>query len=269
MRKLAFLLIVLAAPAAWAGRGASFGSVMDAIHTRNADVIISELERAEKLICAQCVAPVMELLDDSDYRVREVAAWWFSKRPMLQAAVTMQSLARLAGGDARQAEYAADALGTFRHPAAVPALAGALDRGYPAATKVAILRALGTIADPDGEAAVVHGLADGAPEARRAAAQAYYDLRGRRDGAALVPLLGDGDTAVRRQAAAAIGSYRQPAARLPLETLLASDPDPIVRRNAAWALVKLGDPASQDALARAASSDPVNFVRSVAKAGVR
>src|SRR5262249_48760342 len=158
------------------------GSVMDAIATHNADVIISELERAEKLICAECVPHVMGLLDDPDYRVREAAAWWFSKRPMLKGAVTMQSLARLTGGAAHQAEYAADALGTFRHPSAIPALAGALDRGYPSSTKVAILRALGTIADPDGEAAVIHGFSDGDAAARQQAAQAYYQLRGHRDG---------------------------------------------------------------------------------------
>ncbi len=48
MRNLTFgALLLLAASTAFAGRGATFGSVMDAIATNNADVIASELERGE------------------------------------------------------------------------------------------------------------------------------------------------------------------------------------------------------------------------------
>lgn len=270
MKKLSFLiaLLLLVPTAAFAGRGASLGSVRAAIATGDADVIISELERAERLVCGACVGPVMDLLDNDDYRIREVAAWWFARRPMLKSAITMQSLARIAGTDPSAAEKAADVLGTFRHPSVLPALAGALDRDFPAATKVALVRAIGTIADPSGESAVVKALGDGSAETRAAAAQAYYDLRGRRDGTPLLPLLGDGDVSVRRQATAVLGSARLPAARVALEGLLAGDKDAIVRRNAAWALSRIGDPASRGALERAAADDPVNFVRSVAKAGL-
>jgi HEAT repeat protein len=266
MRKTLIALSLLVSSVALAGRGGSYARIATAIASNDADTIIAELERAERLICARCVAPVMELLDHDDYRVREVAAWWFARRPMLKAAITMQSLARLA--DPATAARAADVLGTFRHPSAVPALATALRAGLPSEARAAAVRALGTIAHPSAEAAIVGALSDPDAATRAAAATAYYDLRGTRDGAALVAGLADGDARVRREAAAVIGNLRTASARAALEGLLASDPDALVRRNAAWALGQLDDPASRPALERAAASDPVMFVRSVARSGL-
>src|SRR5262249_26597082 len=143
------VLLLLAAGTAFAGRGATYGSVMDAIATNNADVIASELERGEWLTCAACAGPVLELLDSDQYRVREAAAWWLSRRPVLAAAGTMQSIAGTRGNDAKAAEYAAAALGTFRRPNTLPILAAGLQRkDFPASTKVALVRAVGTIASP-------------------------------------------------------------------------------------------------------------------------
>lgn len=263
------LLVIGGATETRAGRGASYGSIVEAIRTGNADVIASELERAERLACAECVAPVMELLDSDEPRVREVASWWFARRPMLKAAITLQSVARVMGPDGKQAERAADVLGTFRHPGVLPALAAAIARpDFPAATKTAAVRAIGTIADPDGAPAVMVALTSAAAETRIEAVRAYGTLRGHRSGAELVALLSDADVAVRRQAAASVAAYRQAGARAPLETLLAHDPDPLVRRNAAWALLKLADPAARPALERAAADDPVAYVRSIARAGL-
>jgi len=267
MRKLLILVAILAATPAWGGRGATFDSIMSALASRNADVIASELERAERLVCARCVGPIMELLDDDDYRVREVAAWWFARRPVLAAAITMQSIPLIQGTDAVAAAHAADVVGTFRHPGVLPVLAAALARtDFPGATKVALVRAVGTIGDPAGLPAVVGTFADAAPEARAEAIRAYDNLRGPRTGGELTSLLGDGDVGVRRVATAAIAQFKVADARAALEGLLAADPDPFVRRNAAFALVKLG--GSRDALQRAADGDAIMFVRSVAKAGL-
>lgn len=262
-------LLFMAAPAS-AGRGASHASIQAAIRTQNADTIISEIERAERLVCGGCIETVMALLDHPDYRVREVAAWWFARRPAQKAEIHERSVARLAGSDATLALYAADVLGTFRHPAAIPALAqAAARRDFPAATRAAAVRALGTIGDPSAEAAIVGVLGDASPEVRLAAVRAYYELRGARSGAPLVALVADADLEVRRAATAVLGSYRLASARAAFETALASDPDPIVRRNAAWALGRIGEAASRGVLEAAAASDPSSLVRGVARAAIR
>jgi HEAT repeat protein len=273
MRKLAQTVLVLlvagAATPAFAGRGATYGSIMDAIASGNGDVIAAELERAEYVVCSACEEPVMELLDSSSFQVREAAAWWVARRPALAAAVTLQSVARIQGGDAKAAEYAADVVGSLRHPGVLPVLGSALKRAdFPAATKAAVARAIGTIGDPDGLPAVAGALADSGAATRVEAVRAYAALRGTRTGTELAPLLGDADATVRREAAATIGQFKVAAARPALENLLLHDQDPQVRRNAAFALKKLGDPASRAALQQAASSDPVMYVRSFAQAGL-
>jgi HEAT repeat protein len=273
MRKLILSALLvsstLVATPAFAGRGASYGSIMDAISSNNGDVIASELERAEFLACAACTGPVMELLDHPSYQVREVAAWWLARRPALADAATVQSIARLQGSDATAAEYAADVLGAFKHPRAIASLAAGLNRSdFPASTKVAMVRAIGIIGDPSGMSAVAGALADNAPETRAEAVRAYDSIRGARGGTELVPLLVDSDKLVRRQAAASVAPFRLSTARAQLENLLANDADPLVRRNAAFALLKLHDPASRPVLQKAADSDAVMFVRSTAKAAL-
>ena len=265
---LAVLAATLVAGDAWAGRGSSLGQVKAAIRTNNADVIASELERAEKLVCGQCVGEVLVLLDNADYRIREVAAWWIVRRPVISEAVTAQSYARLAG-DPVSARNAADALGTFRHPQALPALDAALDRGFPDETTEAIVRAVGTIGHPQGEALVLKAMALPGPATRVAATKAYWELRGTRSGDALTGLLTDASADVRRAATAAIGSYQVPGARGTLESLVASDPDVQVRRNAAFALGRIGNAGSYATLKAAADGDASSIVRGYAKAALR
>src|SRR5262249_25947724 len=171
--------------------------------------------------------------------------------------------------DPIQARNAADALGTFRHPNALPALGAALDRGFNDEANAAIVRAVGTIGDPSGEAIVVRGIGAAGAQTRAAAAEAYWSLRGTRDGAPLAAVLGDGDAGVRRSATAALGSYAVASARPALERLVSSDPDPLVRRNAAYALGRIGDGASYATLKACAEGDAISYVRSYAAAALR
>jgi hypothetical protein len=250
-----------------AGRGSSLEKIQVAIRTGNADVIVAELERAERLVCARCVAPVMVLLEHPNPRVREVAAWWFARRPVLKAAVTRTSLVKLADADASKAVAAADALASLRAVDSLPALADAMSRPE-AQVRLSAIRAFGEIADPRGEAAVVSALLDTAPGVRRAAVEAYAALRGMRDGEPIVRLLGDTDPGVRREATAVVGELRTALARVGLEAALRADSDALVRRNAAWALGKLASSGSRPVLKAAAESDPVAYVRSVAAASL-
>ena len=269
---LAFVLLSggLASTPAHAGRGARYSTIMSAIQSNNADVIASELERAERLVCGRCVEPVRALLDHPEYRVREVAAWWFARRPALKAELTTEALTRLQSGDTIRVRNAADVLGTFRHPQVLPAIQAALGRSdLGAEAKVALLRAVKTIADPRGEAIAQAGLREADPTVKVAAVHALWALRGTRGGQALAPLLTDADVDVRRQTTAVMGSLKAAELRGALEGLLASDADWIVRRNAAFALGTLGDAASRGALEAAAGGDASSMVRSVARASIR
>jgi len=246
----------------------SSASIGRAARTGGATTIEAELERAELLACSACINTVMALLDHPDYAVREVAAWWFARRPALAREITDRARASLAGDDDVAARNAADVLGALEHPAAIPALAGAIgrmDRG--AEVRAAAARALGRIGHPDGIPALARALEDPDASVRARAIDAWHRIRGQIDAAPIAPLVSDPDATVRRLATAVVGDLRAAAARVALEQRLASDPDAAVRRNAAWALGRLGDPASRPAL-EAATSDPSGLVRMVARAAV-
>jgi HEAT repeat protein len=250
-----------------AGTGATAGSIYNAINSGGSDAIISELERAEKLICAQCVDMVLPLLGDDDYRVREVAAWWVAKRPSLALIVTEQSLDNLVTGDSVSVRNAADAIGTFRHPRVVSALTQTLNRSdIDAEARLAVTRALGTIGHPAGADAVERSMQDPDPTVRFTALTAWQLIRHRTEALGAVALLNDSDLKVRRQATALMGVYKMDSTREALEAQL-QDPDPGVRRNAAWSLGQIGDADSREALL-AATNDESGLVRRVASASL-
>jgi hypothetical protein len=259
---------IFAGGSAQAGRGADYYSIMDAINSDNPDVIVSELERAEKLACGACINPILGLLDDSRYQVREVASWWVARRAALMNTVITRAIVILNGSDSVSALHAADWLGTFREAVGIQPLISALDAGFDDATGEAIVRALGTIGDPRVRPGIERAMAIGGPLTRAMAANAFTSIRGISDGTPLIPLLSDPDTGVRRAASGAIGAFRVSAARDRMHSLLINDPDAIVRRNAAFALYKLADPASVGVLVQAVNYDPVSYVRSYAGAAL-
>lgn len=263
-------IILTAAQTAHAGRGGSHSRIQNAIASGSVDAITAELERAERLICgSSCIEPVMALLDDPRYEVREVAAWWFARRPAQKQELTERSLARLQGNDSIQARNAADILGTFRHPVAIPALSAAAQRqGLSAEARLHAVRALGTIGHRDGNAALRAAMQDASAGVRLEAVSAWLEMRHQQDAAPVVGLIADADVHVRRKAAAVAGGLRDAGARLALEAQLAGDEDPAVRRNAAWALGRIGDTASRPAL-EAATSDASSLVRTTARAALR
>jgi HEAT repeat protein len=260
--------ISLAAPA-HAGRGASAATVERAIQSNVPSAIIGEIERAEYLWCgSRCIDAVMALLDHPDYSVREVAAWWFARRPAQRREIAERAAAYLAGNDSVLARNAADALGTFRHPDAIAPLAAAAARAdlAPEARHAAV-RALGTIGDLAAAPAIARAMGDADAEVRAEAVRAWLALRGQRSAAPVVALVADADPLVRREASAVVGNLRAGDARLELERRLAEDLDSSVRRNAAWALGRIGDPRSRAAL-EAATGDASGLVRGVARAAL-
>ncbi len=255
----------LGAGTAQAGRGGSAARIHDAIASGSTDAVIAEVERAERLTCSACVEPLMELLDSPRYELREVAAWWFARRPVIKAQLSSQGMTALAGSDSIAARNAADMLGAFGHPQAVPALVtAATNRSLTAEARAAAVHALGIIGHRSATAGLTTALADSDATVRLAAVDAWAAIRGQTGAAPLVARLADADASVRVRAAAVVGTLHERTGLAALETALAGDANPEVRRNAAWALGELGDASARPALT-AALIDASGLVRKTAQ----
>jgi HEAT repeat protein len=264
--KLAAVAFMLAtSSAAFAGKGGSFAKVRQAVQSGSQDAIIAEVERIEGLTCPDCVTLITQLTEDNRVEIRQVAAWWFGKRPALKQVLAEQMTGDLANGSSFQVRNAADFLGRIREYKSLPALRIAITRGdLSAEAKLAIVRAVGYMAHLDGNSILVTAMHDGDATVRAAAVDAWRDVLGQKSVTPVVGLLSDADAHVRAEAAIVVGAYADATARTTLEHLVTTDADVFVRKNAAFALGKIGDAGSRDAL-YAATSDKSGLVSSVAK----
>lgn len=255
-----------------AGRGASTGSIKNAIASNSPDAIVAELERAEKLTCISCTEPILKLVDHPSARVRDAAAWWLGKRGA-RAEVIESMKARLTAQDPLAARNAADVLAGMRDRATLPALSAYMMNPLDESSGQAAARAIGAIGHPAGLAPLKSAFAHPLAGVRAAALEHIRDLRAPigaksvTDATALVPMLSDSDPAVRRQAALTIGFVKDATATGALSALLAGDAVPQVRKAAAWALGQIGDGTGANALL-AAERDADPLVRSVATAAL-
>jgi len=264
----AAVVLALAPATALAGKGGSAGAIRDAVSSGSPDAIVAEVERAESLICDECVAILTGLTEDPRPAVREVAAWWFARRPALRDMLVNQFAADLPRGTTIQVRNAADFLGRTRTLTALPQLRAAIHRAdLGVEGRLALVRAVGFMAHPSGNEVLTTAMADPEPTVRAAAVAAWRDVLRQASAGPVVALLGDRDATVRAQAAGVVGGMKERAARPALEALVVGDPDPFVRRNAAWALGQLADPASRAALQQA-SGDASALVHGVAKAAL-
>lgn len=264
---VALVLVAATAPAV-AGKGGGAAKIERAVASGSVDAIVAEIERAEALNCDACVQLVTGLTAHARYEVREVAAWWFAKRPALAKALAEGFVADLASPDSIEVRNAADFLGATITYRALPALRATIQRTDLAPdARLALVRAVQTMAHLDGAPVLVAAMRDGDASVRAAAVAAWRELRGQQGAAPVVGLLADGSAKVRAEAAAVVGAMREQSGRTALEALLASDADPFARRNAAWALGRLGQAASRDVLVRA-TTDSSGLVRMTAKAAI-
>jgi HEAT repeat protein len=264
----AVAVLVLAPSAAHAGRGGSAAAIAAAVRSTSTDAIIAEVERAEGLMCEACIQTLTNLTEDPRFAVREVAAWWFAKRPALKDMLASQFASDLSQGDTIKVRNAADFLGRTRTYTALPQLRAAIHRSdLGSAAKLALVRAAGFMAHTGGNEVLTTAMADADASVRAAAVVAWRDMLGQRTALPVVARLGDADANVRAQAAGVIGGMTEQSARGTLEILVVRDPDPVVRRNAAWALGQLGNAASRAALLQA-TTDKSGLVRGVAKAAL-
>jgi HEAT repeat protein len=267
--KLAAVAITMfvAAPA-YAGKGGSNAAILQAVNSGSTGAIIAEVERTEGLMCEECVQTVTNLTEDSRYAVREVAGWWFAKRPVMKDVLATSFISDLGNGDSIRVRNAADFLGATVTLKALPALRAAINRtGLTSEAKLAIVRAAKVLAHTGGNPVLVSAMGDSDANVRAAAVTAWRDILGQKDAAPVVPLLGDTDANVRAQAAAIMGVFHQTVAVGTLEQLVVKDGDSVVRRNAAWALGQIGSASSLQALTTA-TTDSSGLVRQVAKAAI-
>jgi HEAT repeat protein len=265
--KLAIAL-TLVAGSAFAGKGGSNAKIVAAVQSGSSDAIIAEVERAEGLLCEECIQTVTNLTEDSRYEVREVAAWWFAKRPALQKMLADQFKQDLIGGDSTRVRNAADFLGATVDYTSLPALRQAIVRsGLTSEAKVAIVRAVGALKHVDGNGILATAMSDQDAAVRVAAINAWRDVLGQTSVTPVEAKLVDGDAKVRAAAATVVGAYADRNARATLEQLVTTDADPFVRRNAAWALGQIGSRESAAALTQAAR-DTSGLVKLVAKASL-
>jgi len=264
----AVAFLVLAPAAAYAGKGGSAAAIQAAVRSTSTDAIIAEVERAEGLMCTECIQTLTNLTEDARYEVREVAAWWFAKRPALKDMLAAQFVGELPQGDTIKVRNAADFLGRTKTYTALPQLRAAIHRSdLGVEAKLALVRAAGFMAHTGGNEVLTTAMADGDAGVRAAAVVAWPDVLGQKTAQPVVALLGDRDARVRSVAAGVIGGMVEQGARGTLEALVVQDPDSTVRRNAAWALGQLGNAASRAALQQA-TNDPSGLVRGVAKAAL-
>ncbi|MBA3460250.1 MAG: HEAT repeat domain-containing protein [Deltaproteobacteria bacterium] len=263
---VAFLAFV--ASPAYAGKGGSAAKIKDAIRSGSVDAITAEIERAESLTCSECVQAVTNLLEDDRYAVREVAAWWFAKRPGLKDLVAATMVDDLANGSTIKVRNAADFLGRTVTYTSLPTLRVAINRdNIGPEGKLAMVRAVSYMGHIGGNPVLTTAMADRDAGVRAAAVTAWRDILGQTSAAPVAGLLADADANVRAAAATTVGGMGHVAAAAQLETMVVSDADPVVRRNAAWALGKLGQQSSRIALATA-STDNSGLVRMTARAAL-
>jgi HEAT repeat protein len=264
----AVAFVLLAATPAFAGKGGSAGKIAAAVNSGSVDAIVAEVERAEGLVCPDCMGTMMNLLEDNRFAVREVAAWWFAKRPGAKEQLATTFKVELVNGASIDVRNAADFLGRVRQFDALPQLRTAIARtDLSAEAKLSIVRAVGFMAHIDGNSVLLTAMNDADASVRAAAVGAWREILGQLDVKPLVAKLGDADAKVRAAAANVIGVYGEPSARVALEQLVTTDADPFVRRNSAWALGRIGSADSAAAL-RTAANDSSGIVRGFASAAL-
>lgn len=266
---VAVTVTLLAAATANAGKGGSAALIANAVASGSQDAILAEVERAEGLMCDECIEVVTKLTEDNRYAVREVAAWWFAKRPGLAHIMAEQMQADLANhANSLSVRNAADFLGGVRAYSALPALRNTMTRAdLSSEAKLAVVRAAGAMAHTGGNSILAAGMGDADPTVRVAAVVAWRDVLNQTDLTPVEARLSDSVASVRAEAATVVGAYRDSNARAALEAMVTGDADATVRRNAAYALGKIGSADSRAALT-AASNDKSPIVKNVAKAAL-
>lgn len=232
------------------------------------------LEHGEKLECPACVPVVAKLIYNSNPKTREISAWWLRRRifgvfgPGQVYQQTLQTLA--SDKDESRRIYAANALGEFLTLGGVPALSDAIVKDESAAVRKAAVAGLERLNSSGQAGELTVALGDSDEGVRLAALHASTRINSFLDVEAVVALISDPSSLVRRRAAETLGVMKAEDALLGLIALSSADSesDAAVRGAAVWALGQIGNPEAGDAVL-AAEHDDDAFVRSAASVARR
>jgi hypothetical protein len=227
------------------------------------------LEHGEKLECPACVPVVAKLIYNSNPKTREISAWWLRRRifgvfgPGQVYQQTLQTLA--SDKDESRRIYAANALGEFLTLGGVPALSNAIVKDASAAVRKAAVAGLERLNSSGRAGELTVALGDADEGVRLAALHASTRINSFLDVEAVVALISDPSSLVRRRAAETLGVMKAEDALLGLIALSSADSesDAAVRGAAVWALGQIGNPEAGDAVL-AAEQDEDASVRSAA-----
>ena len=224
--------------------------MVETIQHGSPEKLKATLEYGERVYCAACV-PLLEqkLLGSDNPRVREMSAWWLRRQPFA-APYLMDKLRKLVRRDASPVRRAraAEALGEFMDPHALPELSEAALEDEAPTVRAAAVRGLARL-NSDGAGAVLpDALKDSDESVRLETLGVLMSVGSFRDYTTLLPLLGDSSADVRTRAAKLCGEYRVASAETTLVAVLLGDPAASARKAAAWALGRIGGEEGKAAL---------------------
>lgn len=228
------------------------------------------LEHGEKVECLACIPVVSKLLYHTNPKTREISAWWLRRRifgVFGAGQVYEQTINTLADAEARESDrvYAANALGEFLSVGGVAPLSKAILGDESPAVRVAAVAGLERLNSSGANGELTVALGDGDEGVRLAALRAATRINTFLDVDAVVALVSDSSSLVRRRAAESLGVMKSEDAVAALIALSSPDQesDAAVRGAAVWALGQIGSADARDAI-RAAREDSDPFVRNAA-----
>jgi HEAT repeat protein len=233
------------------------------------------LEHGEKVECLECIPRVSRLLFNTNAKTREISAWWLRRRVFGvfgPGEVYSQIIDTLK--DANETEirrsYAANALGEFLSPAAVPVVANAVVSDSSARVRAAAVAALQRLNNEGAGQELGKALDDGDESVRLAALTAAVSVNVFSSVDKVVERFSDSSALIRRRAVEVVGAMRLSDAVVGLVALASesTEPDADVRGAAVWALGQIADSEAKPAV-QAALSDSSPLVRGAARIALR